>query len=151
MEKELGLVYRLAIDALLTAVIMGVVLSFTVVANDAINTKNRLDEASANISKYSQLYEFDDKIVNGSDVVDIILTYARIYDFVIELDGRTIEFSRNAENETNSLTGRPYGITLWSRENINRRIGTNVSSRFVSTIMLDESAVNIIGIKFKGE
>ena len=33
-----------------------------------------------NIRNYAELYEYNDKIVSGSDIVDIILLYARVYD-----------------------------------------------------------------------
>ena len=151
MEKEVSLAYKIAIDLILTAVVLGIVVAFTIVSHDVYNLKLRQDTTTINIRNYAELYEYNDKIVSGSDIVDIILLYARVYDFKIDTDTETIYFDSTAESEINSQTGLIYGLDLWSKETINRKLGTFINDSFKSEIELDDTGTYVVGITFTKE
>ncbi len=151
MEKEIGLAYKIAIELIITSVVLGVVVAFTLVSNDMYSLKTRQDTTTVNMRNYAELYEYDDKVVTGSDIVDIVLLYSRVYDFNIETDHETINFNSVAERDIDSYTGKPYGISLWSREVINRKLGTFINSKFTSKINLDDTGTYVIGITFTKE
>lgn len=148
MDREISEVYKLAIDLILTATVLGIVISFAFVSHTAFSLKNQQDSTNINIQKYSELYEYDNKIVNGSDVVDIILLYTRVYDFEIKdgpNDKNPIKFDRIAEEDTG------LGLMLWERKNIVDTLGGDIGSDFKSKINFDDTGTYVIGITFTKE
>lgn len=145
MEREVHEALRLGIDLVITATIISIIATFTFLSYSTYAIKNRQDSVRVNTETYSELYEYNNRAVSGSDVVDIIITYARVFDFEVDINGRIVTFDGVSESKNN------IGVKLWSKDNITRELGDSVNGKFKSELLKSSDGELILGLRFTKE
>lgn len=140
----------IVMEILLAALIIAVIVALNFLSRQAYSTFVFNKTAVGELETTAEFYEYTNRTVTGSDVIDVIQKYARVYTFEVQLDtGDTYEFSYNGEGKINPVTGERYGDQIWSMEFLSQLFGTAIYDRFDSTLLKQNDCV--IGIKFVRE
>lgn len=151
MEDQVGKAIKLSIDLVITALLVGVVVVFITFANAGYSSKMQYNSTVKLMESKNLMYDYDSRVVNGSDIVEVITANARIYDFkIVTLLG---EYNIAAEFESDTdAYGEPYGLRLWSENYIIEEVlGDAVFSKFSATLVKNKSQDLITGVKFVQE
>ena len=83
MEREVNDSVYIAFQLLLCALIIGAIAVSLFIGKSLVNAKQR-DEIGVSMQQdNSQFYSYLNSTISGSDIVDLMVTYAKIYDFVV--------------------------------------------------------------------
>lgn len=121
MDTEIKHFTYMAVEMLITSLILGVIVVIMSVSSMFLQAKENKDLSEQLLQVQADLYPYvqqGDK-VSTSDVIDIITTYAKIYDFVlVKSQGDTM----NTGDIYLKLTSRD-SLDKWSMTNIRNKIG----------------------------
>lgn len=148
MNEQISESFNISITLAITAIVIGIISTFGYIGKEMYRSK--LMQNSANImmeAKY-ELYDYDNRIVKGSDVINVIVENVRIYDFKIKTSRGTYNISSSAENEKD-IYGEIYGKKIWQDDYIRKNIlGGILFSDFSSKLIRNETQDIIIGVEF---
>lgn len=148
MENELGQAVEIIMDLIITALLIGVIATFAFVSYRGYNIKLQHEAIGEMIRVKTDLYEFDNKIVSGYDVLDAICTYVRLYKFEVVMYNDVYTISAENESDTDRYGDR-YGLRLWSDSHIRSEVlRDNIFSNFKSELLKDSSGEVILGVRF---
>ena len=136
----------IVMEILLAALIIAVIVALNFLSRQAYSTFVFNKTAVGELETTAEFYEYTNRTVTGSDVIDVIQKYARVYTFEVQLDTGD---SYYGEGKINPVTGERYGDQIWSMEFLSQLFGTAIYDRFDSTLLKQNDCV--IGIKFVRE
>lgn len=140
----------MAIEIILTSLVTAIIVSLAFLSRQAYSNYVFNKTAIGGLETTAEFYDYTNRTISGSDVIDVIQKYARVYTFEVDLDTTgTYEFSYVGESKINPVTGERYGDKIWSLEFLSSLFGTAIYDRFDSTLLKQNDA--IVGIKFVRE
>jgi len=150
MSDQLNRIVKLCVDLIITASLIGIVASFAFVSYKGYGERLQHIASKKLIERKLELYDYDNKIVNGYDIVDAIITNVRLYRFDIITKNGSYRIS--ADNEYDKY-GSKSGLKVWSANYIREEVlGDNIFSNFNSTLIRHDGDKDIIiGIRFEQE
>lgn len=147
MNREIGETIKIAIELMVTAILIGVIVVFSNLSEKTMEFVERDKSVQQLMQAHSELYHYNNKVVRGADVIDCILKYPRSYTFRVIIGSNTYVF--NDQNEISS----GLGLDLWSAEYIENVVVpsqyTNMS--FHARFIMNSTHDVIEGIEFEME
>ena len=148
MHEQVNRTIKISIDVIIVSLIITLVASFSYLSHRGY--RNKLDniESRELIRAKLHFYRFDDRIVSGSDIVDVILGNVRLYSFEIRTRNGTFVISHANENTLDG-NGVMYGLRLWSMEYIAGVVlGGNIFYEFHASLIRDQYSGEVKGVRF---
>lgn len=140
MEDLIKKYIEITIDVILVSLILGVIIVLSVMSKSLMSDMILQRETVKYIEEYNKFYMYDDKIVNGSDVVDAVVKYARYYSFEIVIGSKTYKIDLEEE--------KVKGSQIWTVDYLeNVVLKDDIFSKFKATLVRDIYGY-ISGIKF---
>lgn len=140
MEDLIKKYIEITIDVILVSLILGVIIVLSVMSRSLMYDMVLQRETVKYIEEYNKFYMYDDKIVNGSDVVDAVVKYARYYSFEIVIGSQTYKIDLDEE--------KVKGSQIWTVDYLeNVVLKDDIFSKFRATLVRDIYGY-ISGIKF---
>lgn len=143
MEDSTREYIKIASSILVISIVVGFAVLATSLAYSARAQYIQNKDINSNLVEYSEFYEYDDTTVNGSDIVEVILKYQRLYAFRI-LDDRG-----NVVHVISNQRERDLGSKIWTQEYIITELLKNDVYREYKSILNVDDYGSIMGIDFK--
>ena len=154
MENELDTSLHIAIELILCALIIGAVGICCTVGFKAYYNKVNTDSINAVTAEKAELFYYDNKVVSGSDALELILKNTRNYSYWFEkyAGGNLVE-SLEISTDLESVAPADYDGTwsytvYWSEMNIRKLLSNKTRNKYQSVIVYDDSGNSIMGLKF---
>lgn len=148
MENEVSDSIRIAVELIITALLLTMIVLFGFVSNRAVDDKARADSAAEYMNEITDLYWYDDRVVTASDAMELMMTYPGQYNYYFEYrgpDGTTFdERSREIEKQSDAGDIREY----WSESSLREMIDGFEKSSFTSTLIRNPDGQSVGGILF---
>lgn len=142
---------KIGVELAITALLIGIVASYSYLAYRSYSGKMRYDSANKLMESMTLFYDYDNKTVTGSDIVEVITANIRLYTFEIKTATGTTIISVPNESKKDKY-GNRYGISLWSDKYIRETvIGDNMFSKYTAKLTKNPTGDVITGIKFTQE
>lgn len=105
MDEQINQIFNITINLIVTASLLFVVSAYSYISYSMYANKLKSTAETDSISEMAKLYEYDNKIVTGADIVSIIGKNVRLYRFEVIFNGASgsytkYEVSSAKENET---------------------------------------------------
>ena len=148
MENEVSDSIRIAVELIITALLLTMIVLFGFVSNRAVDDKDRADSAAEYMNEITDLYWYDDRVVTASDAMELMMTYPGQYNYYFEYrgpDGTAFdERSREIEKQSDAGDIREY----WSESSLREMIDGFEKSSFTSTLIRNPDGQSVGGILF---
>lgn len=148
MENEVSDSIRIAVELIITALLLTMIALFGFVSNRAVDDKARADSAAEYMNEITDLYWYDDRVVTASDAMELMMTYPGQYNYYFEYrgpDGTAFdERSREIEKQSDAGDVREY----WSESSLREMIDGFEKSSFTSTLIRNPDGQSVGGILF---
>lgn len=148
MENEVSDSIRIAVELIITALLLTMIVLFGFVSNRAVDDKARADSAAEYMNEITDLYWYDDRVVTASDAMELMMTYPGQYNYYFEYrgpDGTAFdERSREIEKQSDTGDVREY----WSESSLREMIDGFEKSSFTSTLIRNPDGQSVGGILF---
>lgn len=83
MDEEVRESIKIGIELIICAAIISIIATTLWFGNSLVSIRNAENASAILLEEQANLYKYSNTEITGSDVVDLIVTYARIYDFVV--------------------------------------------------------------------
>lgn len=147
MDEEIGYALNTATELIIHAALVAVIAVFSIFGTNLMN-KTKAQSVSQNILQdKSRFYLYDDTIVTGSDVIDVITQNARLYKFTIDNGTNKVEISSPMERQVNPDTGELYGREIWTIDYLTDLMGQDIQANYSSTIKYVNGGIESFNFK----
>lgn len=147
MDDQLKQSIGIAINMLLVAAILSVVIIFTDSSREMYRTAVNEKEYQKTIEAYNELYMYDNKIVSGADIPMAMIKYARMYNFEIVSD-TDIYALNDGVYTINSSVQPDSGDIIWTEEYIvNNILKNDIYEKYKSKFIIDNTGM-VSGLQF---
>ena len=155
MDTEINSITHLALELIICALIIGAVGICYVLGYGMYYDKMRIDSQTSVTESLADFYYFDDRIVTGSDALELIMRQTRNYKYVFEIyAGDTIVNS--VEISTKNEDTAPSGYSpstwtyrdYWSEKHIRDLLQNFIQEKYTATLIYDSSNSYIQGVLF---
>lgn len=146
MEQEVKESVYIGYQLMLCALVIGAIASFLFIGRELINNKQRDDVGRHVQEANAEFYGYLNSNIESSDIVDLMLNYAKIYDFVIVSGNSTttkIEYTKLKTADINEFKSTTLRKDLDDRD----LSGKNFTMRLLMT----PDACQILAIVFEKE
>ena len=146
MEREIDDIVRLALELIMCALVVGAVALCAIAGNTLYFNKQLKDGNNAHLSQAAELYYYNNKVVTGSNAIELMLTHTRDYRYTFnyyDASGNlidSVEISRKYE-------GGNYQ-DYWSVESISSKLKGLEKSKFSATLDMYSGNSGIAGVIF---
>lgn len=148
MEREIDTIIHIAIELMLCALLISAIACCAILGNKMLAHKLYDDGNEAYMQDIADLYYYNNKVVTGSDILELMLTYTRDYSYWInyyDASGNvvdSIEISKSKE----SLTGdyREY----WSEKSLREFMNGHEKTKYTANIVRYSGGNGVAGVQF---
>lgn len=148
MEHEASDIVRLSVELIIVSLIVSMIAMFGSLSYRAYGYKQLTSGEYQQIEDITNLYWYDNKIVNASDAVQLMLTYPMKYTYIFEYrdtDGTLIERRvRSLDDQESNKVYKDY----WSESGIRRMVDGYETSTFSANLLTNGSKSSIYGVIF---
>ena len=148
MHDEVSKTIKLAVDVILASLLIFAIVAFAYYSHSAY--KEELNNKSTQqLGQFdNKLYYYNNKEVSASDVIDCILSNARVYKFEVCGASNTSTLSTDQEGS--------LGVGFWSRDNIIHKIQNDLgldwnsvlSNKFYAELIWTNSSYDVSGAEY---
>ena len=148
MERELDNIIHIAIELILSAAIITAIACCAVLGNKMMAYKLNDDGNKAYMQDIADLYYYNNKVVTGSDIMELMLTYTRDYSYWINYYdaagniAESVEISKNKESESGSY------MDYWSEKSLREFIAGHEKTKYTANIVRYSGGNGIAGVQF---
>ena len=146
MEQEVKESVYIGYQLMLCALVLGAIAVCLYIGKGLINSKQRDDIGIQVQQENAEFYSYLNSTVESSDIVDLMLNYAKIYDFVIVSGNSTnvkIEYTKLKNADINEFKATELRKDLEDR---------NLSGKnFTMRLLLTPDACQILAVVFEKE
>lgn len=149
MEHEVEGVVYITLELIIAAIVIGAIAVCAFLGGKMTINKELNTSYEENIQSKTQLYYYDNKMVSGSDSLELMLTYTKNYTYIfIFYDASGNEADRKEVSYEKELESGDYK-EFWSEKSLRNVVNGYEKSKFVANIIKDESSGVIQGVKFE--
>lgn len=143
MNDEVGYAIDISIRLFVYGSLIAIVAVFSLFSFSIYNKSIAQSESQYILQEKSKFYVYYNKIVSGSDIVDVISQNARLYTFVIDFGNRKFEVSsaKEFEPKSQSNTDILWGKEIWTIDFLSDLMGEDIQGNFMSTIEYENSGI----------
>lgn len=123
MDGEVKESIKIGIELIISATVIAVIASALWLGHSLISIRTIENASTVLLEEQANLYKYSNTEITGSDVVDLMVTYARVYDFVV-VD--------KAGNSVNKIVTRTTAnkIEDWTAESINSSMESYLYNKY---------------------
>lgn len=148
MEHELSDSIRISVELVLISLILAIVGVLGFMSYRAYNNKQLNAGNASYMQSLKELYWYDNKVVNASDAVELMMTYPIKYTYIFEYrapDGTLIERRvRSAEDQADSTVPKGY----WSESGVRYMVSGHELDSFSATLLTNGAQESVYGVMF---
>lgn len=153
MDKELDYLTRFALELILCALILGVCAAAGIAGRRAYESKLNKETEVANLKDFSTLYYYNDRIVTGNDIIELLMEHPKEYQYYVIIDGkseddlRQMQFTKASEKSyLNDIKNDYKGF--WSEKRIRDAFKGYENLKFKANLVRVSGANDITGVQF---
>ncbi len=131
MEEPIKEYITITAEILLVSILLALIAILGLASRNALRVVELENNSKAIMQEYRELNMYDNKIILGSDIPEVITKYIRYYSFEIQLNDTVYKISYDKE--------KSYGEQIWTVDYIiNEILKDDIYSRFKSIINKDK-------------
>jgi len=131
MEEPIKEYITITAEILLVSILLALIAILGLASRNALRVVELENNSKAIMQEYRELNMYDNKIILGSDIPEVITKYIRYYSFEIQLNDTVYKISYDKE--------KSYGEQIWTADYIiNEILKDDIYSRFKSIINKDK-------------
>lgn len=138
MDNEVREAVKIAIELMIAAVVIGVIATALYFGHSLMNTRNYSETSADILEAQADLYNYTSQTINGSDVLDLIVTYARLYDFAVVDTNGNVLFKRTSENKLDD----------WSVTSVRKDLADLINDKYTTKEILTTDGGSIQALVF---
>ena len=149
MEREVEVSIFLSVELILTSILLGFIVVLALIGTNMANNKNLNDSYNMTIQANSKLYYYNNKIITGSDAIELMLTYTQTYDYIYIIYDSVgnvssrIEISRAEEEKSGDFEH------YWSEQSLRDTLKGYEDKPFIANVIQDKATGESKAIQFE--
>lgn len=143
MMDEISRSIEISTETIISSILIGVIALFGFLSYSLYGVRMEYVAAKDIMESKYNLYEYDNKLIHGYDIIDLVLKNARVYEYrVILNNGRTYILNTDMESI--------YGKSIWTGNYIKYSIlGDSLNDSFISKVIRDSRNDVVKYIEFR--